>query len=200
MTGRSIACVILAAGRSSRMGENKLLIEIDGKSLVEYAVDAALASRAAPVIVVTGHQADLVRARLAGRPVRFVANADFADGLSTSLKAGVAALPASSDGVVVCLGDMPGIESGLIDRLIAAFDPVEGREIVAPVRDGRRGNPILWGRRFLPDLAAVTGDTGAKHVIGQHREYLVEIPATDDGVLTDIDTPEALATYRARRS
>ncbi|HVJ53232.1 MAG TPA: molybdopterin-binding/glycosyltransferase family 2 protein [Aliidongia sp.] len=193
-----IAAIVLAAGQSSRMGRNKLLIEIDGASMVERAVDAALASAASPVIVVLGHQADSVRARLAGRKVVLVKNPDYAQGLSTSLKRGLAAVPDEADGIVVCLADMPGIGQRLIDRLIAAFNPLEGREIIVPSRDGKRGNPVLWGSRFLPELATVSGDTGAKHLLGAYPEYLVEIVAEDDGVLTDLDTPEALAAWRAR--
>jgi molybdenum cofactor cytidylyltransferase len=190
-----IAAIVLAAGQSRRMGRNKLLIEIDGSAMVVRAVDAALASAAGPVIVVLGHQADAVRGLLAGRDVVLVENPDFAQGLSTSLKRGLAAVPATADGAVVCLADMPGIGRQLIDRLIAGFNPVEGREIILPTRNGKRGNPVLWGRRFFPELTSVTGDTGAKHLIGAYPEYLIEIEASDDAVLTDLDTPEALAAW-----
>jgi molybdenum cofactor cytidylyltransferase len=193
-----IAAIVLAAGQSRRMGRNKLLIEIDGAAMVERAVDAALASAAGPVIVVTGHEAPSIRTRLAGRDVVLVDNPDYAQGLSTSLRRGIAALPETADGLVVCLADMPGIDARLIDRLIAAFNPVEGREIIAPTRHGKRGNPVLWGNRFLPELAGVSGDSGAKHLLGSYPEYLVEIEAEDDGVLTDLDTPEALAAWHAR--
>ena len=116
--GRNIAGVVLAAGRSSRMGgPNKLLEQIAGRPLVRIVVDAVLASRARPVIVVTGHQRERVEAALAGLPVRFVHNPHFADGLGTSLKAGIAALPAGADGAIVCLGDMPQVDAALIDRL-----------------------------------------------------------------------------------
>ncbi|HLY57786.1 MAG TPA: nucleotidyltransferase family protein, partial [Stellaceae bacterium] len=139
-----------------------------------------------------------VRARLAGHKVSFAANPDYALGLSSSLRAGLAALPADADGVLVCLGDMPGVDAPLLDRLIAAFNPTEGREIVVPVRDGRRGNPVLWGRRFLPALRTLTGDAGAKHLIGDHGEYVVEVDSPDDAPLTDIDTPAELAAWRGR--
>ncbi len=192
-----IAAIVLAAGKSSRMGRNKLLIELDGKSLVEHAVDAALASQAAPVIVVLGHQGDAIAQRLAGRDILIVANPDYAEGLSTSLKRGLAAVPAEIEGAIICLADMPGIGRQLIDRLIAAFNPVEGREIILPMRHGKRGNPVLWSRRFFPALQAVSGDTGAKQVIGAYPEHIAEIEAPDDGVLIDLDTPEALAEWQA---
>jgi molybdenum cofactor cytidylyltransferase len=194
-----IAALVLAAGRASRMGENKLLIEAEGKSLVERAVDAALGSRAADVLVVLGHEAAAVRRRLGDRSVEFVENPDYAEGLSTSLRAGVAALGADCDGILVCLADMPDVGPGLLDRMIAAYAPVEGREIVVPTRAGRRGNPVLWGRRFLPALLETSGDTGARHLIGENAEFVAEIPCEDDSVLTDLDTQEALAAWRAAR-
>src|SRR5271168_3545809 len=121
---RNIAALVLAAGRSSRMGgPNKLLAEIGGRPLVRIVAEAALGSRARPVIVVTGHQRERVEAALAGLPLEFVHNANFADGLGTSLKAGIGALPAQSDGVVVCLGDMPQVDAPIIDRLVGALAP-----------------------------------------------------------------------------
>ncbi|TMI98681.1 MAG: 4-diphosphocytidyl-2C-methyl-D-erythritol kinase [Alphaproteobacteria bacterium] len=196
--GRKIAALILAAGRSTRMGgPNKLLEEINGKALVRHVAEHALASRARPVIVVTGHQRERVERALAGLAVRFVHNPDFADGLSTSLKAGIAAVPADSDGTIVCLGDMPQVSAKLIDRLIAAFDPERGALVVIPTIAGKRGNPVLWSRRFFPDLAAVEGDVGARHLIGGYAEAVAEVPLDDAGALTDVDTPEALTAVRA---
>jgi molybdenum cofactor cytidylyltransferase len=196
--GRAIAGVVLAAGRSSRMGgPNKLLAEIGGKPLVRIVVDAVLASRARPVVVVTGHQRDKVEAALAGLPVKFVHNPHFADGLGTSLKAGIAALPAEADGAIVCLGDMPQVDAGLIDRLIGAFDPDHGALVVLPTIDGKRGNPVVWSRRFFPDLMAVEGDVGARYLIGRYTEAVAEVPLTGTAALTDVDTPEALEAVRA---
>jgi molybdenum cofactor cytidylyltransferase len=196
--GRAIAGVVLAAGRSSRMGgPNKLLAEIGGKPLVRIVIDAVLASRARPVVVVTGHQRDKVEAALAGLPVKFVHNPHFADGLGTSLKTGIAALPAEADGAIVCLGDMPQVDAALIDRLIGAFDPDHGALVVLPTIDGKRGNPVVWSRRFFPDLMAVEGDVGARYLIGRYTEAVAEVPLTGTAALTDVDTPEALEAVRA---
>jgi molybdenum cofactor cytidylyltransferase len=196
--GRAIAAVVLAAGRSSRMGgPNKLLAEIGGKPLARIVVDAVLASRARPVVVVTGHQRDKVEAALAGLSVKFVHNPHFADGLGTSLKAGIAALPAEADGAIVCLGDMPQVDAALIDRLIGAFDPDHGALVVLPTIDGKRGNPVVWSRRFFPDLMAVEGDVGARYLIGRYTEAVAEVPLTGTAALTDVDTPEALEAVRA---
>ena len=195
---RNIAALVLAAGRSSRMGgPNKLLAEIGGRPLVRIAVEEALASRARPVIVVTGHQRERVEAALAGLPVKLVHNPAFADGLGTSLKTGIAALPAETDGVIICLGDMPQVDAALIDRLIGALDPEKGALIAVPTIDGQRGNPVVWTRRFFPELMAVEGDIGARHLIGLYSEAVAEVPLTGTAALTDVDTPEALAAVKA---
>ena len=196
--GRRIAAVVLAAGRSTRMGAvNKLIAEIGGKPLVRIAAEQALASHASPVIVVTGHERERVEAALKGLPVRLVHNPDYAEGLGTSLKAGIAAVPAEADGAIVCLGDMPQVSSALIDKLVAAFDPERGALVVVPSIAGRRGNPVVWSRRFFHDLAQVQGDIGARYLIGSYAEAVVEVSVADDAALTDVDTPESLSAVKA---
>jgi molybdenum cofactor cytidylyltransferase len=196
--GRRVAAVVLAAGRSTRMGAvNKLIAEIGGKPLVRIAAEQALASRASPVIVVTGHERERVEAALNGLPVRVVHNPDYAEGLGTSLKAGIAAVPEDADGAIICLGDMPQVSSVLIDKLIAAFDPERGALVVVPSIDGRRGNPVVWARRFFHDLMAINGDIGARHLIGSYAEAVTEVPVADDAALTDVDTPESLSAVKA---
>jgi molybdenum cofactor cytidylyltransferase len=196
--GRRVAAVVLAAGRSTRMGAvNKMLAEIGGKPLVRIAAEQAIASRAQPVIVVTGHEREKVDATLKGLPVRLVHNPDFSQGLGSSLKAGIAAVPAESDAAIVCLGDMPQVDAALIDRLIAAFDPERGALVVVPSIDGRRGNPVVWSRRFFHDLMSIQGDVGARHLIGNYAEAVVEVPVTGDAALIDVDTPESLSAVKA---
>jgi molybdenum cofactor cytidylyltransferase len=193
-----VAALVLAAGQSRRMGTlNKLLIEIDGVPMVRRVVEVLGQSRAAPIIVVTGHEAERVAAALRDLPVTIVHNPDYAQGLSTSLRRGLPALPPESDGALVCLGDMPRVSAAEIDRLIAAFNPVEGRAICVPTRQGKRGNPVLWSRRFFEEMMQVAGDVGARHLIGAYPEMVAEVEMADDGVLTDIDTPQALAKLAA---
>jgi molybdenum cofactor cytidylyltransferase len=190
---RNVAAIILAAGRSTRMGgPNKLLAELGGKTLVRIVAEQALASKAAEVIVVTGHEAEQVEKSLQGLKVKFVRNPDFASGLASSVKAGVAAVPDNADGAVVCLGDMPLISGPLIDRLIEAFAPDRGNLIVVPASDSRRGNPVLWSRRFFNELMTLDGDIGARHLIAKHSEAVAEVPVEGHGAFLDIDTPQAL--------
>ena len=198
-TNRNVPAIILAAGRSTRMGgPNKLLAELGGKPLVRIVTEQVLASKAHGVIVVTGHQADEVRKALQGLDVRFAHNPDFAGGLAGSVKAGIAAVGAEADGAVICLGDMPLIDARLVDRLIEAFAPDRANLIVVPVSDGRRGNPVLWSRRFFSELMTLEGDIGARHLIEKHSEAVAEVPVKGHGAFLDIDTPQALET--ARRS
>jgi molybdenum cofactor cytidylyltransferase len=194
----AIAAIVPGAGRSSRMGgPNKLLAEINAKPLIRMVAEQALASRARPVLVVTGHQRERVEAALSGLPVQFVHNPRFADGLGTSLKAGIAALQPNIDGAIVCLGDMPQVDAALIDRLIGAIDPDKGALIAVPVIEGKRGNPVVWSRRFFADLMTVEGDIGARYLIGRYAEAVAEVPVDGTAALTDVDTPEAFAAVKA---
>ncbi|HEU4662249.1 MAG TPA: molybdopterin-binding/glycosyltransferase family 2 protein [Pseudolabrys sp.] len=196
--GRRIAAVVLAAGRSSRMGAiNKMIAEIGGKPLVRIAAEQALAAQTSPVIVVTGHQKEKVESALKGLNVQLVHNPNYAEGLGTSLKAGIAAVPENADGAIVCLGDMPQVDAKLIDRLIAAFDPERGALVVVPTIEGRRGNPVVWARRFFPDLMAISGDVGARHLIGNYGEAVVEVAVNGEAALTDVDTPESFSAVKA---
>ena len=193
-TAPSITAIVLAAGQSCRMGDrNKLLAMVDGRPMIAHCTEAALASRAAPVLVVTGHQADQVTAALAGHPIQVVHNPSYAVGLSTSVKAGLAAAPACTDGVVILLGDMPWVSAGIIDRLIRAFDPENGRDIVVPVRRGERGNPVLWGHRHFDALHGLAGDVGARHLLADKIDRTALVEMDNTGILTDIDTLAALA-------
>jgi molybdenum cofactor cytidylyltransferase len=198
ISGRKIAAVILAAGRSTRMGgPNKLLAEITGRPLVRMVADEVIASRARPIVVVTGHERERVEAALKGLKVQLVHNPDFAAGLSTSLKVGLSALPSDVDAAIVCLGDMPQVRASLIDRLLAAFDPERGALVVVPSMDGKRGNPVVWSRRFFSELMVLEGDVGARHLIGRYGEAVVEVPVNDKAALSDVDTPEMLVAIKA---
>src|ERR1043165_8545861 len=182
---------------------NKILTGAEGQPLVVHAVKAALASQAVEVVVVLGHMADEVRAAIekaipSKSRLRFVTNPDFAEGLSTSVRTGIGALGKDIDAAIVQLGDMPGVGAPLLDRLMAAFSPVEGRSICVPTVGGKRGNPVLWDRRFFAEMTKVSGDTGAKHLSGEYADRVCEVEMTGEAAITDIDTPEALAAWRAR--
>jgi len=196
----TIAALVLAAGRSRRMApHNKLLVaDRTGKAMIARVVDNVLSSNARPVLVVTGHQAEQVQHALGGRPVRYVHAADYAEGLSASLKAGIAAVPEECAAALVCLGDMPLVTGRMINRLLASYDPDEGRLIVLPTFRGKQGNPMLWDRRFFQEILQITGDSGARFLVGKHIETVAEVEMADDAVLRDFDTTESLNSLPQR--
>jgi molybdenum cofactor cytidylyltransferase len=191
-----IGALVLGAGRSRRMApHNKLLVaDKSGKPMIARVLDNVLSSNARPILVVTGHQAEQVEHALGGRPVRYVHAPDYAEGLSASLKAGIAAVPTECAAVLVCLGDMPLVTGRMIDRLLSMYDPDEGRLIVLPTFRGKQGNPMLWDRRFFPEILQIAGDSGARFLVGKHAEVVCEVEMADDAVLRDFDTTESLAT------
>jgi molybdenum cofactor cytidylyltransferase len=186
-----IAALVLAAGQSSRMGRNKLLLDLGGRPILCHAVDHALAAGLTDLTVVSGHQAAKVKAALGTRAVKVIEAREHKLGMSASLKAGIRALGPTVDAVLVLLGDMPQVTPALIRRLLAAYNPLEGRSIVLPTVAGKRGNPVLFDRRFFPEILALEGDVGARHLIGAHDDLVAEVAVDDIGVFTDVDTPEA---------
>ena len=178
-------------------GPNKLLADIGGRPMVRIVVEEVLASGARPVIVVTGHQRERVEAALSGLPVTFLRTIRlrrWAVDLAVLRHRG----SPRGTGRRHCLlvGDMPQVDAKLINRLIAAFDPERGALVVVPTIAGKRGNPVVWSRRFFPDLASVEGDIGARHLIAGYQEAVAEVP-TDTAALLDVDTPDALEAVRA---
>jgi molybdenum cofactor cytidylyltransferase len=195
-TPKNIAAVVLAAGRSTRMGANKLLLPLDGKPVLGHVVEAIRAAGMASIIVVLGHEAEKIRASLTGDDLAFALNESYRQGLASSLKCGLAAVPEGCDGAMIFLGDMPDVDPDLVKKMMAAFDPAQKRAIVVPVRGGRKGHPVLWGRRFFDLLQErLSGDSGARHLIGENAEWVAQVEAAHNGIFADLDTPEV---FRAR--
>jgi molybdenum cofactor cytidylyltransferase len=200
-----VGAIVLAAGRSTRFhasggsGATKLVETLGSRPIVQIVAEAALGSRARPVVVVTGHARSSVEAALAGLDVETAYNPEFSSGLASSLRAGLSAMPADAAGALVLLGDMPWIEAQLIDALIDAFVANEAALAATPTRRGRRGNPVLLGRGLFEAAMGLQGDEGARRLIGSlGAGELIEVEAADAGVILDIDTSDDLAA--ARRS
>ena len=192
-TKGKVSAVVLAGGASKRMGlTNKLLAEVNGAPMVYRSVRAALQSDAAEVIVVTGHEADLVREALSGLDVRFIHNPSYPEGLSTSLRAGIGAVSKNLTGAVVLLGDMPRLTSGTVNALIERFHGDNDKTICQPVFDGRSGNPILWPREYFSDMLDIRGDTGARQLLERYGAQLSKVEVDDPGIHFDIDEPADL--------
>lgn len=193
-SGRGVAAVILAAGQGSRMGSSgKLLLDLEGQPLVRAAVDAARTSRASPVVVVTGHRGDEVRASIGDADVRFVHNPRYSQGLAGSLAAGIRDLPDGVDGALILLGDMPSIRARHVDALISAFEAAPPDTICVPVHGGRRGNPVLWPTSLFRELAALQGDVGGRELLSRHQAQILPVEIADDAIFVDVDEPGDLA-------
>jgi molybdenum cofactor cytidylyltransferase len=203
----SVGVIVLAAGRSSRFRAGggseatKLAAKLDGKPVVRWVAEAALSAKARPVVVVVGHARSAVEAALADLDIRVVFNPEFASGLASSLRVGLSAMPPDVMGAVVLLGDMPQVGALLIDALVDAFLSRKDALAAVPLRDGRRGNPVLLGRGLFSAAMRLEGDEGARRLIGALGPgELVEVEAPDTGAMLDIDTPEDLETARDFRA
>lgn len=193
--GLRIGALILAAGRSTRFGAaNKLTASFSGKPMLAHAVEAALAAGLEDVMVVTGHESEAVRAALAGAAARFVHNADYASGLASSLRAGLAALPAEIGAAFVMLGDMPRIAPETLRALVAAAEAAAEPLAFVPAHKGRWGNPVLVRRALFPALSELVGDQGARKLLEGQREVVREVDVDDLGIFADFDTAAALAS------
>jgi molybdenum cofactor cytidylyltransferase len=197
---KRVAAVVLAAGLSRRLGDdNKLLLDVGGEPMIRRVVDAVLGSAARPVVVVTGHEAARVREALSQRDVMFVHNQGYEEGLASSVRTGVAAVGDQADAAIMCLGDMPLVRSHHIDALIEAFERSVDGSICVPVFNGRPGNPVLWPARYFPELAQLSGDTGARAMLATHAASVRHVNVDDEGVTVDVDTREALNGLNRRR-
>ena len=194
-----IAAIVLAAGRSSRFEHgNKLLADIGGLPLVRSVLNAVDASAVTDILlVVAGEAHEVVEAAGSGR-WRTVVNSEAERGLSSSLRTGIAALPDTTDGALVVLADMPGISTGLIARVIAAFTAGNGDVIVYPAAggDGRQGHPVLWPRRLFAELKTLEGDTGGKMLLQKYKGILRTVPVAGTGAFLDIDRAADLAKFK----
>ena len=191
-----VAGIILAAGASRRMGSvNKLLASIAGKPLVRHAVESFVATSLSPIIVVVGYESDKVAAALEGLPVQLVFNPDHATGQGSSVGVGVEALDNNVTDAMIGLGDMPLLPSTLLDFLIHTHIGREGHacNITIPAFEGQRGNPVLWGKTFFPELITLAGDRGGRQLLNDHKAAQHLIACDHSSVLRDVDTVDALA-------
>lgn len=195
-----IGVLVAAAGKSERMvGGNKLALPLSGRALVSRAVEAILESGLSRVVVVTGHQAERIRSVLAPYPVAFAHNPDFARGLGSTLEVGVGELSEESDGILVCLGDMPLVAVADIRALVERFEQEQGALICVLSWQGKRGHPVLWPRRYFAALGSLDGDRGGRDLLEEFAGDVSRVEASGEGVLIDVDTPGVLASLEESR-
>lgn len=187
-----VAGIILASGLSRRFGANKLLAEIGGQPVIRKTCSALKAAGLEKILVVTGFEGEKIKAALAGERVAWVANPDFAEGMAAAIRAGVGALPTSTEAALIALGDMPLVKASSVSALLSALSPASGKRIAVPAWRGKRGNPVLWHRDYFGALMRLEGETGGKSVYQAHADAVVEVAVEDPGILADLDTREAL--------
>ena len=192
-----IHAVILAGGQSKRMGtKNKLLVPINGKPMIALTAETIIASKASSVAAVTGFEHQKIQGAIKNSNIEFIHNRNFQNGISSSVVTAIKSAPEDCSAILIGLGDMPKITVSHINKLIDAYNPLEGRAICVPTWKGKRGNPVLWARRFFPEMLQLKGDFGAKELMGKYAELVVEVEMNDNGIVIDIDTPEALEAFR----
>lgn len=185
-----IVAIVPAAGMSTRMGRNKLLLTFNGQSLIARAVDTLLASQVDQVILVLGHEAEKVKAELRGKPVVFVENPNYREGLSTSIRAGLGAMPSEAEAVMIYLADQPLLEPADVDLLVRAFAEAKAnhKSFVVPFFRGQRGNPVVLDSLFREAILDVVGDVGCRRVIKRNPDRVLTVEMETDHVVRDVDT------------
>jgi molybdenum cofactor cytidylyltransferase len=186
-----ISAIVLAAGESKRMGRSKQMLAWQGKTLLRHVLENLISSTADEIILVLGHEAEAIRKSLPEFPIKIVINPDYQQGMASSLRQGLLAMHPTSEAFLVLLADQPGIGPEIMNHLIREFRQANpGQGIVRPVYRGLPGHPVLIGVRYLQEALQLQGDVGARQILMNHPEDILEIEVDHDGILKDIDTPE----------
>jgi molybdenum cofactor cytidylyltransferase len=185
---KAVSAILLAAGKSSRMGKLKQLMPLGDSTILEQTLDNLLGSSLSEVIVVLGYKAEEITKRLSGRPVKIVVNPLYRKGMGTSIAAGLQFVDSQAQAVMLVLGDQPYVDSPTIDRLIDAFGRKK-KGIIIPTYKKKRGHPLIFARNYKAQLSKLTGDIGGREIIRQNPKDILEVPVDGEGILIDIDTP-----------
>jgi molybdenum cofactor cytidylyltransferase len=186
-----ISAIVLAAGQATRFGQCKQLVLLGGKPLLEHVLESVRQSRVDDVVVVLGDHLAEIQGQIAFGRERVVVNPDHADGMSTSIQAGLQALPSGTDAVMIVLADQPFVASRTLDLLIDEYRRVRP-SVVIPTFNGFRGNPVIVDKSLFAEMMGIRGDVGCRAIFGDHAETILKVPVNDRGVVTDIDTVEDL--------
>lgn len=186
---RSLIGVVLAAGTSSRMGANKLLLPRAGGPMIRIVCERVVAAGLERVILVLGHECERVEPIVADLPLDIVVNAEYRSGMASSVAAGVRAADDSSGGYMFALGDMPEVRIETFRLLRETFEQCGAQDIVVPNHEGQRGNPVIFARRYRDELLGLDGDRGARRLLGAHADHVLSVAVDDPGILVDYDEP-----------
>lgn len=190
-----ISAILLAAGKSTRMGKPKQLMPFGESTILEQTVDNFLGSEVGEVIVVIGHKAEEVREILAAKPVKLVVNPDYEQGMSTSIIIGLKAVDNQAEAIMLALGDQPLIDSRTINQVIDEFDK-QGKGVAVPTYQGKRGHPVIFDMKYKGELLKISGDIGGKEIIRKHLDDVIEVAVRSEGICIDIDTADSYSSGR----
>jgi molybdenum cofactor cytidylyltransferase len=191
-----ISAIVLAAGQATRFGQCKQVLRLGGKTILDHALDNLRESKIDGIVIVLGAHADEIREKvrlLEGDTERIVTNPDFASGMSTSIQAGLRALPEAAEAAMIVLGDQPFVAPRTIDLLIDEYRRTRAR-VVVPTYNSVRGNPVMIDRSLFGEMLGIRGDVGCRAIFGELAESIVKVPVDDRGVVIDIDTREDFDT------
>ena len=188
MEAGPVSAILLAAGKSSRMGKLKQLMPLGESTILEQTLDNLLGSKAAEVIVVLGYKAEEIVKRLSGKPIKVVVNPLYRKGMSTSIAAGLKFVDSQAQAVMLVMGDQPYVDSPTINRLIDAFGNSK-KGIAIPTHNGQRGHPLIFAKKYQAPLYDLSGDIGGREIIKQNPRDVLEVPVDCEGIIIDIDTP-----------
>ena len=188
MEASSVSAILLAAGKSSRMGKLKQLMTLGNSTMLEQTLDNLLGSHLTDIIVVLGYKAEEVMKKLSGRPIKVVVNPLYREGMGTSIAAGLKFVDSQAQAVMLTLGDQPYVDSPTINRLIEEFGK-SSKGIAIPTYQGQRGHPIIFARKYQAQLAELSSDIGGRDIIKEHPKDILEVPVDCEGITIDIDIP-----------
>ncbi|MCP4722292.1 MAG: nucleotidyltransferase family protein [Desulfobacteraceae bacterium] len=194
-----LAGIILAAGMGTRMGATKQLLPLGGRPVLEKVIQNGLAAHLDPLILVLGYEANKIMDRLFLSQARVVINPRYKTGMSSSIKAGLAAIGPLCDGAMFLLGDQPLVDQSILKKLIQSYTNQAHtnrphQTIVIPTFRGRQGNPVIFGRHFFPELNRLTGDIGGRVLFKTHPEKIIQVSVETNAICFDLDTPEDYET------
>ncbi len=196
-TTSRVSAIVLAAGRSLRMGLPKPLVRVDGQPLLERVLATLAGAQVSEIVIVLGHEASLVKREIRLGNARVVVNPDYLEGMSTSIRTGLHAADPSAAAYLIVLGDQPFVASTTLDALVRAWRR-RGNPIVIPSFRGRRGNPVLVDRLVAPEIDSITGDLGFRALFAKHAAELFELAVDDPGILFDVDTADQVSSLERK--
>ncbi len=195
-----ISAIVLAAGESRRMGRTKQLLPLEGKFLLQGALDSLQDSEVDDIVLVLGHEAERIRREVHAPRAKIVVNPDYPSGMTSSIRHGLAAVDKTADAFFITLGDLPGIRPAVYNRMIKEFERVHPtKSIIIPVYHAQRGHPVLFSMKYREETLCLSGDVGLREILLKHPEDILPIEVDTDAILTDIDTPEQYREYVAKR-